>query len=215
MKWKLIFSILSLILIFSCKKEKITAPEVAVDVGTFLPKSVGTYWVYEVYFVDSLGVDSLLRIDTISILGNEVIEGKTYTKYSSEQFGDGTHNRYVREDNGFIYNRFDEVKLSYSNLTDTFDIDSIPLFDMYWYTVMEDNVPITVPAGTFNTFEGRYVNTTLSGDPATVCGDAEVVFSNWYAEGVGLVKQRTGLLNSIQGLCYPYFESILIEYHIP
>ncbi len=157
---KLFFYLILIPLFFSsCKKEETIACPPAPEIPNYLPMSVGDYWVYENFYVDTLGNDSSIGvIDSVYISTDTVINGKTYyvfrgTNYPVKMQPNMLLN-IVEKVNGDLINLDGTIVFSSTNFSDTLKSryethNGDTLF--FAYSKMDGAVlQFTVPLGTYN-----------------------------------------------------------------
>ncbi len=211
----------AIIFLISCKKEKLEIENrQQVDVPTTYPNysnlKVGNYWIYERFRVDSLGnATSLNIIDSCYIEKDTVIRGNTYYKLTGPDYANPTVNTpmrsgFLRDSLSYLIDNRGYILFSSQNSyirESGYDI-APPSDTIYSFItkVTDQNMSITVPAGT-------YVTTNLQ---------TEYTFYNnyiiyWkirtkntrYAENVGMVSQDWGFFLSMPD----YWQRRLIRYH--
>jgi len=206
--------VLLLLFLSSCKKaDPILVPQVEVNTGYF-QNTIGSYWVYEWFEIDSNGVETQLGIiDTIQNISQVVINNMNYVERTTSVLGNESQNIFLRDSLGYIVDSKGEIKYSYTDFTDTLSTGAISTLDVIWHKKMFDNVSINVPAGSFTTIESKqyiYDTTTF---PFTKCGEPAIECAIIVAPGVGTVKKETGYFSSLV-FCVNRYEGRLIDYHI-
>jgi len=206
--------ILSILFLFSCKKDEIiTVPQVEVKTGYF-QASPGSYWIYDWFEIDSNGVETQLGIlDTIQNIGTTVLNNKTYIERTSSCFAYKTANIFLRDSMGYVVNSSGEILYSYTDFSDTLTTGSIAPLQVIWHKRMFDNVPVNVPVGSFTAIEAnQHIYDTIN-IPYTLCGDPAVELSVMVAPGVGTVIKQSGYFSKLWS-CESRLEGRLIDYHI-
>ena len=207
-------------LVLACKKETTTPnspsspaePNSSKATVMFNP---GSYWIYELYLIDSNNVHTALgQFDTIRALGDTVIHGDLFTVFQRHLGNSGStqHMEYLRDSSGYIVNHGGVIKYSYVNFTDT--LGTAQTGEMSGYAIMVDkrNQSLSVPAGNFNTVEMQHRWRQDNGDPFNQCGDSTyVVYSN-YTENEGMIIDCRTFISDLQQ-CQRR-ELQLIEYFI-
>ncbi len=149
------------------------------------------------YLIDSAdNVTPLSQYDTIVALGDTSINGNMYMGFSrvgaSIPNNDGPMIYHWRDSSGYIV---DEVgRIVYSTLTtkDTLEQQNTGDHDITIVLVDKTNEPITVPAGTYNTYEKQYRWKKSDGSPVNECMDEEfTVFSNYTVNDGMIVECRS------------------------
>lgn len=194
-----------LILAFvSCKKNDQPTPPPPPD---FMQLSVGNYWVYEYYKIDTNGVETKLDAkDTALIQKDTMINGIKYFKWyrpSVELKGTNVPS-FVRDSGGYLVTNFGAILFSANNFTDTLRIDTLPILTSVFKMISKDSI-VHVPAGSFTTRTARL--TVFPTDPQYPWGTR--YYYNIYGEGAGLILWSYSLYSSPS-----YYEARLSSFHI-
>lgn len=208
MKTKLLLSFVFLIFIFSCKKENVEVVCGPTFSNNYIPMSVGSYWIYHWYEVDTLGNETLLgnKIDTVQIIGDTTIQGHLYF-IQEETFAfdtPGIITTFYRDSIGYLLNSEGEISFSSTNFTDTLHRVSNSIFEINYQ--METGISeITTEAGSFEclNFQGTVIPFGITVDWT------ERKQNSYYSKGVGKIQESTFYFNSPNEL-----QRRLIEYHI-
>jgi len=145
-----------LIFLFSaCKKEK---PEIPLGqcspAPNFQPMTIGSYWIYEQFNVDTNGIrTSLNRLDSVFIEKDTLINGNIYAKFKRIPLN---HNNllwhdYWRDSSGYIVNSLGYIMSSNIFTTDTLSFRDYPNELHYTYMEGKDSI-VSVEAGNFQTY---------------------------------------------------------------
>ena len=207
-------------LFIACKKEKIETitcnqSETQEVQGTsyVFPTTIGSYWVYEWYQIDSLGIETVMTtIDSVFITGDTLINNKLFTVYSESFLGNPSL-RFKRDSSGYIIDQYGEIEYSYVDFNTIFDSWTNPEYTSSFNMVDMTTTPITVLAGVFKTIERRQSISKLDGSIISACAGNEVIHPINYASGVGKIRFVSSYISSIQ-YC-TYLEQRLINYYIP
>lgn len=217
MKTTLLTTIAALTLLTACKKDE---PEVAICPGAITPEvnylisEPGSYWIYQWYQIDSLGNETTYNaIDTVTVIGDSVYNGNTYTAYESSYLGMQPSIKLLRDSSGYIVNQYGHISFSYTDLTNNITSGNNGMYD--YYSMMSiNNAGITLPVGTFNSSIVHEVHyTDPGGNPVNACGDMEEIHEHHFVEGIGEVMSQTAFFTQLQQCSY--LERRLIEYQIP
>ena len=205
-----------LLFVFACKKDKATDPEPVpqISINDYFPMTVGNYWIYDIYKVDTSGVEEQYPYsDTIRIIAEEDIDGKTYlvaeidtwlstsNKKDTILYRDSSSYLIDSEGNFFLSLNMDESVIQSKTYNQTPYVSD--------YVMADSMVSFTVPAGTFDCidFQGLFYST-----------DPEVPYENYptriahncYSKDVGIVYQNIFYAYSIKS----NYERRLREYHL-
>ena len=205
----LIFSFLS------CKKDTNTPDKPADPVTEHYPSKVGSYWVYHWYSIDSNGVETLLsEIDTISIVGDTLLSGKKYAIYKEMFMGWQQNLTYRRDSSGYIVDQLGQVRYSYVNFKDSFEMGSDTGIWNYYSKMFNKPDKVQVPAGSFSCVERRKVHYNDPAIPLTACGDTVITFGTYYSPSVGEIKSESGWYMELKRECKKR-ERRLVSYYLP
>jgi hypothetical protein len=200
MKKLLALAILSLA-VLSCKKDKIspTEPQPANPSYTHV-STIGSYWVYDWYDVDSTGNETLISgwKDTIRIVGDTAINGKVFQHYKGKELNSPVE-YFSRDSSGYVVNPNGQIRYSYLG---------VPMLVVSSTDGYMDRVGYIGEIQTINTaFGSKQANTTyqevsiVDGSPVNSCGDLSVRFYNYYVSGLGCTGVETAYLSQLQSLC--------------
>jgi hypothetical protein len=209
MKFKLLSLSILLIFIFSCKKEIVTPSCESPITGSYIPMSVGSYWIYQWYEIDSLGTEELLegKTDTVTIVKDTFIQTSIYKKIKevNSYILPGNVIKFRRDSLGFLVNPRNDIYFSSSNFTDTLRIDSNTNFKAI-FKMEIPSAPIETTAGVFEclNFQGE-ITPFLPVDWSTQ------LINTYYSRGVGKIQENTFYFSSA---AENQFQRRLIEYHI-
>jgi len=205
----------------SCNKGKQPANNENQPVNYSTPSTIGSYWVYRDYEVDSLGNVSMLNsADTMFVTGDSIVNGYTYTVYKGALIPNADC-RLLRDSSGFVVNENGYIYFSNNNLGSIFHTSNEPNYpgpngqiNLITQTYIEPLIEsVSVPAGNFISYVRKDVSTDEAGGPINVCSDLEYIQKTHYVEGVGVVRQEYAFFSAITQLCkYRYRE--LIDYYI-
>ena len=148
----------------------------------------GSYWIYQWYRIDTLGLETPTFQDSIYVVGDTVINNNTFTLYAGTEFNQSAYEIY-RDSLGFIVNS-KGVKLWNKNAIGPFSSNSNDVATSE-ASMINNNSTITVPAGTFASLEKSSTFCLINGNPVTPCAQCFTGTSN-YVEGVGeIIRQVT------------------------
>lgn len=185
-------------LVISCKKEDDSVSKISSKTSSYYPLTVGSYWIYGHYDIDTLGNETALpEFDSVTISGILNIRGHAYHVFTGTEYPYGPTNtmrdlRAVRDSSGYIVDTNGRILFSDRDFSDSLHVN---------YEVISNNdtlhtdvfqmrsvsTPVSVPAGTFSqvlNYHGshRMYLITL---PPFVPNPRD--YSFYYAKGVGKI----------------------------
>ena len=197
-------------LISSCKKDAPVTPATTTTVtpespGVYFKSDPGDYWVYTYVDIDTNNVETAHGTDSVYVAPDTVINGNTYHTYRGTWY---TIPRtwHWRDSSYCIVNESGHVLFTTQLFNQT--IDSIGDSAVYYglYKVPSVQAAITVPAGTYTTYDRLgEMHMLLTNYP---WGTIRYTHSN-YASHVGLVREQE-FYSSSPGV----IERQLVRYHV-
>lgn len=190
----------------SCKKDKDETPAPAPEApatSNYCPLTIGSYWIYDRFNLDTNGVETYVSTDSCYISHDTVIGGNTYAVVHGGPISTFDYMR--RDSSGYLVDQNGEVFFSSTNFTDTINTLTIPGY-LVTYSKMQPAASITVPAGTYSAYE--CLSTTNITQPGYLW-DTTRYTHHWYADNVGLVYDSFFFLSSPN-----YVIRKLVRYHI-
>jgi len=211
---KMILLLVIATLALACQKEELPDnPEnPPVSEKNYYPLTIGSYWNFQSFRVDTNGVETdLNKADSVIITKDTIINGETYavfegTNYPFSQGNWGIVN-IARDSLGYMVNHLGTIIFSSNNFTDTLDsgvvhktTDIDTLFT--YYTKMEEvNQPVSVPAGIFEVlnYKVTYTFPDYASQPDLYwrsankffAPDVGQIFSMWfYAQQTEVTERR-------------------------
>ncbi len=205
------FAVLFLLIAFvACDKDNEST-----HIPDYFPLSIGSYWIYNSYQIDSLGKEKLLgENDTFRIIGDTIIRGYVFSVYYGKQYvlPSLPIEQYFRDSSGYIVNEKGMIIFSQYNFTDTlfknyFSGPNSNILEFGRIEVCPD--AIRVPAGIFE--EVYNCKTTLTEyDPEEKqVGTVDCL----YAPDVGRILRQNLFVNQFLSQ-KKYYEERLVNYHI-
>ena len=192
----------------ACQKDELpvepgnpTEPEV-----NYYPLTVGSYWVYQMYKIDSSGVENEInRKDSTIITGDTIINGKTYSVFEKNNSSGGNSNfeseYYIRDSSGYIVGNDGSIVMSFFNFTDTLSQGEMhannndptsPILFSYSSIMETVENPISVPAGDFEVINHKSTIFANENFPVT-----NPRYSNtYYSDGVGQILRTNFFINT-------------------
>ena len=180
-------------------KPAITTPSIQIV------NSVGSYWIYNWYSIDTLGNEKLIQTDSIYIAEDTIINNNTYTIRQGEYLNGG-RTEYIRDSLGYIVNAKGDI-LWNKNSSGTFRILNTSTLNLEWTMTSLDS-KITVPAGSFTVMERTTKACYPDGQQMTPCDQCQEAQA-YYSDGIGIVLDRTAYIGNID--C-SYLEGRLTKY---
>ena len=201
--------------LFSCEKND-KQDESENLVSTYLPMSVGNYWVYQVYNIDVNGNKSQsTTLDSTVITKDTLINGKKYYRFDYLNYHLDNINHfdtaYLRDSLTFIINEKGNILFSENNFNDTLYRKTYVFENDTFYTMtckMERiDQEISTPAGSFNNilnFRG-----TVIVNPKHTDIENPRYTDEYFAKDMGVVYQSQTYVSGGQ-----IREKRLVRYHI-
>ena len=167
---RIVMGMALLMVLFSCKKDDPpvdppTPPPTALEVSSFSQLDPGNYWVYLRQKVDSTDavIDGFSRVDSLFVTGDTTIDGSSYAVI--HRTADGVLSplvQYWRDSANYIVTGMHQILFSsttfdqviYTENTDQLHVD---------YSVGSGWVPVSVPAGNFDSYLVTGVSTSIGG----------------------------------------------------
>ncbi|MFN3405887.1 MAG: hypothetical protein ACK40G_17465 [Cytophagaceae bacterium] len=185
---KTIVYLTAFLFLIACSKEKQT-PGPESKKFNYLPMKLGNYWVYESYQTDTNGVEKNIRIDSIYLASDTVINNQKYFFFSRESYSNTIiYPGLIGDSMGYLlHHRFFNVsnKILSPSEKDTFyrsnELSNVKSF------VCCENSPIMVPAGIFNstvTFKSEVEHKYVSGNEKFARGETFIQ----YANNIGIIR---------------------------
>lgn len=208
MKIKLFTLVLSVLIIFSCKKENTTAanPSPTIPINTYFPLSIGNYWVYE--FSTHLPDGSIVgtpSIDTLKVVRDTLISDNTY--YIIETNKPIPNSQHYRRDSiGFIINNKGIVTLPPSANEGLYNfhygfINGSDTAYAYWEE-FQDGYSISNSTGTYDCMAQLATH-----EAWPIIGGNTVVDTSYYST-IGIVQRSFSYLSGAKNI------GVLMDYHL-
>lgn len=199
MKKTLAFTILSLF-ILSCKKDKLEPTPPPVNSYTHV-NTVGSYWVYDWYDVDSTGNETLWATgwkDTIRIVEDTTINGKVFQHYQGKQLNQFIE-YFQRDSSGYVINADGSIAYSYMGAPMALSSSSDGYMKLKSFIGGIQTINTAFGSKQANT---TYLEASMEdGSPMNSCGDLTVRFYNYYVSGLGCAGTETAYLGQLQSQC--------------
>ena len=213
MNFKTFLAIALLLVLASCHKDPVSSPVAPESPAKPLADNYhltkGSYWIYQVYDVDTLNNYTLRpALDSCYISRDSVIRGNTCHFRTGTYFGiAGIWQLYLRDSSGWLV---DESGYRYSNVNGVAIVETAAVVNNNPYSTAISMLPgkqmITVPAGTFGCLEAlatyKDTNPQFSWQVLRNCYDE-------FAPGIGSIRQ-TAFYHSQQN----HMERRLLRYHL-
>lgn len=206
---------ISILFLSACKKEN---PEISYSEQEPIykfPTKKGSYWVYQWYSIDSVGNEiALNQTDSLKIIGDSILNGKTYAIYKQKDFSSNQVTYLQRDSSGYIVNENGEILFTYVDFNTKFNVGSESNLWDYYGHYLNTSFTVFVPAGIFQTRASEYYIYSPTGNSINQCGDTAYSFKTYYASGIGEVLKETAYLADFHSKCQ-IREKRLIAYFIP
>lgn len=173
---------------------------------------VGNYWIYQRFKLDSNGVYTPLNVfDSIFVEKDTSIGGLVYHKYMEDQFGTapGYEAVFLRDSLHYLVNDAGQLLFSSENFSDTLwrytfiiqngSHSNIDTICNVFRKMTDDNLSITVPAGTFSTKNAQSVYLMY---PDFDYGGPVRHLERRHAENVGMIEETLPFYLSDQSKSY-------------
>lgn len=206
-------TILTLLLVsYGCKKDSPvpvdSEPNVTGEVTTsdYTQLSVGSYWIYARYNVDTNNVETCSTTrDSVIISGDTIIKGNTYSIRQGGFWGLTTTN-YLRDSANYLVNEKGEIFFSSTDFVNILHFWEDSLVASISYQMTNPSLPIEVPAGSYSTLD--YQGTVLLKPGFTQWGATRYTHV-YFSPGVGVVKVSRFAVGNAGSM-----EWRLVQYHI-
>lgn len=199
MKNILALTILSL-LILSCKKDKLTPLPQPANSYTHV-STVGSYWVYEWYDVDSTGNETPWNVswkDTIRIVGDTTIHGEVFQHYKGKYRNTPTE-YYNRDSSGYVVSPNGTIAYSYMGAPMSLSASNDGYMNQAYFIGANQTVNTAFGSKEAST---TYLEVSMvDGTPVNSCGDLSVRFYTYYVSGLGCTGTETAYIGQLQSLC--------------
>lgn len=215
---KLVLGLSLIAAMTACKKHEVSPTTITIEhptpavttssVNDYFPMTVGSYWVYEIVNVDSLGVEvPQTQIDTVTITGDTILNGNTYTVAAGTWMSNAQRLWFYRDSSNYIVTNEGDVLFTDQPTTDT--LDSYYIQNIGWrYQYMTSPPPsVATPICTFSSI--LHTKTDLWSENPTYPWGTPRSDHSYYAEGVGHVLQVFYFYSSPN-----YLHRRLTEYYI-
>lgn len=202
----------------ACKKYEVSPTSIDIEHATvvvatipvtdYFPMTIGSYWIYEVLSIDTLGIEGpVTHIDTVTIIGDTVINGNTFMVFDGSFMTNSNWRNFYRDSSGYIVTNYGGTALTNQPTTDT--LASSYIQSIGWqYKYMSPPPPaIATPVCTFTSL--LHTKTDLWTDDPNYPWGSPRSDHGYFAEGVGNVLQIFYYYSSPS-----YLHRRLTEYYI-
>ncbi len=195
LRW--MFAAAIIVALTSCKKNVISF-EIEHDFGeesptestvsAYFPTTIGSYWIYETVTVDTLGNESPgMAGDTITIIGDTVINGNTFAIAEGTWLSSTKRQWYYRDSADYIVTSYGGLLVTDQATTETLGINFIANVGTMYKMIDPNPGTISTPVGTFdNIIDARTDLWSL--DPNYQWGTPRSDHS-YFVHGIGNVLQ--------------------------
>ncbi len=159
----------------------------------YLPDADSNIWIYEVTRIDTLNNSTLLGYDTM-LVSSETINGKTYKSYKFRYIPTVPRFDYIymRDSMGSKVNELGKIVFDISALNTVVRRDTIAGKLYYKYTMLKNQIPVTVPLGTFSDVMNYQTIFNYDSTIQPVNYPLQRVWDRMYAKNVGLIYESIG-----------------------
>ena len=185
-------------LIFSCTSDD--AQNQQDDEANFYALEVGNWWVYKnyKYNVNTELYEDTGVVDSVSIVGTEMLGGNTYYEFRTKTTGNedgitycnpnGEHFELLRDSLGYLIWETGQIKFTNN------DYEQMELYDRDWGTVyemlMQDQEVLSVESGTFDCIYSERFAIDINGN--LLPGKDHF----YYSDGIGLIYDTTSFISN-------------------
>ncbi|HXC04607.1 MAG TPA: hypothetical protein VNZ86_07625 [Bacteroidia bacterium] len=212
MTHKALVPFFSLLLLASCQKEKSSLSSVTPGNRTaghdYYHLTKGSYWVYQVFDVDTLNISTLRPVpDSVYCTGDTLLAGKTYHMLNGSYFGMRPWpTEYLLDSASWLTDNTGRHLCSFSGagLIQATSTDPSGLYTSS-FSMMEGTQTITVAAGTFTCVDAQGTYHSLASPPAWTIRYTD----RRYSDGIGMVEQTAFFLSRPS-----HMDRQLLRYHL-
>lgn len=184
-----------------------------VENSNFYGLSEGNYWVYEHFMRHDITNEMQFRgiVDSVSVVGQEAVFGDMYYKLKSVKTNT-TNNTvtetfsYVREFNGFLVNKANEVLFVNNNYSEQL-VERLNS-EQAFYGVLQTNPKNIIVDGESLSCQEFVVTLKINEEPIGY------IQRYYYAEGIGLVHHELDYFDTNTQLTPFYIEKRLVAYNV-
>ena len=203
----LFLSSLLLVCFYSCKKTEdpipVNNPSTPTAPTNDFPLTTGSYWIYEVFNLDTNGIETTTSVDSSYVSGDTLIHGDTFSVIIGGLFGPSINVR--RDSSGYLVDQFGVIHCSNTNYTDVLWSGNTPGYYSFSYKMMPGAV-ISTPAGALCAHD--YLG-TVTVFLTSYAWDNPRYIHSYYSNNIGLIRETTFFLMSPN-----YVGRKLLRYHI-
>ncbi|MEY5041788.1 MAG: hypothetical protein RLZZ414_1341 [Bacteroidota bacterium] len=209
-----LLGIIVIILISSCKKEEDVIEQPTTKSVDYTPLTVGNFWVYENYSIDTLGNETVLIQKDSIVVDRDTVIG-SYTYFILEGTSYPTINVWgivdiVRDSSDYLVNERGQILFSSDNfsgiLSEKIEIYNSDTLYTLSYQMETVSGSIVVPAGTFDDIL-NYKGVLLRYKP-TNANNPEY-YNNYFAPDIGKIVETWSYLSNPT-----LYQKRLINYNI-
>lgn len=183
---------------------------------------MGSYYVYDIFKVDSNGIATPFgRPDTIRIVGDSVINGNTYVHLADTWFNIGAWNWFFRDSSGHVVDHNGLVYWANRNMPDTITFQA-PNSLVVTHAIGRANQTFALPAGRINgilfparpmpAYEMQLHDYFTNGMHMSIC-DSGLYLRRLFVPGIGLAIDQLAWANEHYAFCN-YYERRLTYYEL-
>lgn len=206
-------------ILFSCSKDKENTPQPIAPSNSppqnvSLVTTVGSYWVYNWYKIDSTNTETLLTFsDSIYVHGDTLINGKVFTIYKGGFYGGSNQTYLFTDSSGYIINNGLKI-FTYNDFGTIYNLYCENAMSFCKYeTSYNSTTKKSVPAGNFDVINTQKTYYMTDSSWFSTC-DSVWISNNYYDKNSGFeVSSQFGFIGPLKTHCL-YYERRLVNYHI-
>lgn len=204
--------------IVSCKKDEEVIIETTEECGGGIvpeafgfPSKVGTYWLYDINNIDSLGIVHSTGIrDSVVLVGDSLIDGKQFIMLNGSFMGGVPENFFIRDDGQGLVNEDGDRLMSYGLIEDVVietGEQSVGADEVWNYTLKHRATTGTI-------FYSELIYVADDGGVMNECGETNLPLRTSYEKGVGNIRSEIVFITAFKHFCERR-ERVLVDFYEP
>lgn len=206
-------------ILFSCSKDKENTPQPIAPSNSppqnvSLVTTVGSYWVYNWYKIDSTNTETLMgNKDSVYVVGDTLINGKVHTVYKGSYFGGSVQTNFFLDSSGYVVKNGRKL-FTYSDFGTNYNFYcEVGNYYCRYETTYNSTIQKSVPAGNFDVIDAQVSFYMPDSSWFSAC-DSVWISHNFYDKNNGFeVSSQFGFISPLKTQCV-YYERRLVDYHI-